>query len=127
MLPEAMRCFFPPRAALVAALLAAPGCQEPTGPVREISGERLYNQYCARCHGMDGKGLPEIEGVGDLTDPARMRTLSDDALRDAIRMGRPPKMPGFGRQFAEPSLDVLAAFVRRLSQPEPDEAKAPGS
>lgn len=101
---------------LLGAALALAGCHEPTGPEREISGERLYQQHCARCHGPDGKGLKEVPGVRDLTDRGVMSTISDERIRTAIRMGRPPTMPAF-THFAEPSLKVLAAYVRQLSEP----------
>ncbi|MCY1057918.1 c-type cytochrome [Nannocystis sp. SCPEA4] len=102
-------------AMLLAALLA--GCKEPTGPEREISGAKIFTQNCARCHGHDGKGLPEVAGVRDLTDPGFMSTLSDERLRRSIRGGRPPTMPSFPH-FSEPTLKVLVAYVRTLSQPE---------
>ncbi len=105
-----------PLAALVAAL-ALVACSEPTGPEREISGAKIFTQNCARCHGPDGKGLPEVVGVRDLTDRGLMSMMSDDRLRMTIRMGRPPNMPGFSH-FAEPTLKVLIAYVRQLSQPE---------
>ncbi|MCB9751659.1 MAG: c-type cytochrome [Myxococcales bacterium] len=108
--------------------LAASACKEPTGPVREISGERLFYQYCARCHGTDGRGLPDVAGVRDLTDPRYMGTLSDDQLRRTIQMGKPPNMPAFGRSFAEPSLRVLTAYVRKLStDPRPVAAPPVGA
>lgn len=102
---------------LVAGALVAVGCAEPTGPEREISGAKIFTQNCARCHGHDGKGLPEVSGVRDLTDPGYMSTLSDERLRRTIRMGKPPNMPSFS-YFSEPTLKVLIAYVRTLSQPE---------
>lgn len=109
---------------LAAGLLVA--CKEPTGPEREISGAKIFAQNCARCHGMDGKGLPEVTGVRDLTDPGYMSTLSDERIRRAIRAGRPPTMPSFSH-FSEPTLKVLVAYVRRLSEPQPEPpAQQPG-
>jgi len=102
-------------AMLLAALLV--GCAEPTGPERDISGAKIFAQNCARCHGLDGTGLPEVAGVRDLTDPGFMSTLSDERLRRSIRGGRPPTMPSFPH-FSEPTLKVLVAYVRALSQPE---------
>lgn len=99
------------------AALALLGCQEPSGPEREISGAKLFVQHCARCHGPDGKGLPEVPGVRDLTDRGLMGMISDDRMRATIRMGKPPNMPGFGH-FSEPTLKVLMAYVRQLSEPE---------
>lgn len=102
---------------MLLALLALVGCKEPTGPEREISGAKLFVQHCARCHGPDGKGLPEVAGVRDLTDRGMMSLLSEDRLRMTIRMGKPPNMPGFSH-FSEPTLKVLMAYVRQLSEPE---------
>lgn len=101
---------------LVAALVGLVGCSEPTGPEKPIDGSRLYVQHCARCHGPDGRGLKEVPGVRDLTDANLMGMLTDERVRNTIRMGKPPNMPAFSH-FAEPSLKVLAAYVRSLSEP----------
>lgn len=111
------------RRGLALALLWVAGCSEPTGPEKPIDGSRLYVQHCARCHGPDGKGLKEVAGVRDLTDANLMGMLTDERLRNTIRMGKPPNMPGFPH-FAEPSLKVLAAYVRSLSSP-PEPAPKP--
>lgn len=105
------------RRGMLCAALALVGCNEPTGPEREIAGAKLFAQHCARCHGPDGKGLPEVAGVRDLTDRGVMSLLSEERLRATIRMGKPPNMPGFSH-FSEPTLKVLVAFVRQLSEPE---------
>ncbi len=97
-------------------LVGPVACNEPTGPEREISGARLFSQYCARCHGADGKGAADGPAVTrDLTDPNYMSMLTDRQIKGTIQMGKPPNMPSFGRQFAEPSLKVLTAYVRSLS------------
>ncbi|MBW2464730.1 MAG: cytochrome c [Deltaproteobacteria bacterium] len=100
--------------AAAASLFAA--CSSPTGPEKELSGERLYGQYCARCHGDDGSGSPGQPQVLDLSDPEVTAQLSDQRLKGVIRMGKPPKMPGFGRYLAGASLEVLAAYVRALGE-----------
>lgn len=113
----------PPRRALrCAALLYSAslwaGCAEPTGPERPISGERIYLQNCARCHGPDGRGAAEAPaGTRDLTQPGYMSTLTDERIKMTIRMGKAPNMPAFGGRFAEPSMKVLIAFVRQLAAP----------
>ncbi len=95
------------------------GSRHPTGREKPIDGRRLYAQHCARCHGPDGKGLKaEVPGVRDLTDANLMGLLNDDRIKQTIRMGKPPTMPAFSH-FAEPSLKVLVAYVRQLSQPTP--------
>jgi cbb3-type cytochrome c oxidase subunit III len=100
---------------MAAGLLALAGCSEVTGPERTIDGEQLYNQNCARCHGMDGRGLPEQPQARDLSDVRVMQNLSDEQIKRTIQMGRPPTMPAFGDQFTEASLMVLVAYVRSLS------------
>jgi mono/diheme cytochrome c family protein len=108
------------------AAILLPGCGQPTGPQTPIEGQRIYEQYCARCHGSDGRGIPgatELEpttpehlaALKPLADPARMRTVSDEAILGVIRSGRPPVMPGFAGEFTEAKLMVLAAYVRSLS------------
>jgi len=110
---------------LVAALVWLAACSEPTGPEKPIDGSRLYVQNCARCHGPDGRGVKEVAGVRDLTDKNLMDMLTDERIRNTIRMGKPPTMPSFAH-FAEPSLKVLGAYVRSLSSPpEPAPAKQP--
>lgn len=103
---------------LAAWALALAACSEPTGPEKPIDGARLYLQNCARCHGPDGRGLKEVAGVRDLTDRNLMGMMTDDRIKNTIRMGKPPTMPSFGH-FAEPSLKVLTAYVRALSSPPP--------
>lgn len=102
-------------ATAAALMLASAGCSEVTGPERVIDGEQLYNQYCARCHGLDGRGVPEQAQARDLSDIRVMENLSDEQIKRAIQMGRPPTMPAFGDQFTEASLLVLVAYVRTLS------------
>ncbi len=112
---------------LLASCFALVGCSDPTGPETPISGERLYDQYCARCHGADGAGSPDYPATaGRLNSPDRMGNLSDEQMMGIIRAGRPgpqpnmpPAMPGFADQFTEAKLMVLTAYVRTLSQREP--------
>lgn len=92
------------------------GCGDPTGPEREISGEQLYNQYCARCHGPDGRGVPSQPAARDrLSDPRIMGMMSDEHIRGVILAGKPPNMPAFQGEFTDAALMVLVAYVRSLS------------
>jgi mono/diheme cytochrome c family protein len=94
------------------------GCQETTGPEREISGQILYEQYCARCHGTTGRPVPEQPQARDLSDKRIVDTISDESMKGVIRNGRPPGMPAFREQFTDASLSVLVAYVRSLSGSE---------
>lgn len=106
-------------------LLVGSACQNPTGPERELSGALIYARHCARCHGPDGQGTQEVPAAKDLSNASYMESLSDERLRMIIHNGKPPAMPGFQGQFAEPSLKVLIAFVRSLSRPEAATAARP--
>lgn len=108
---------------LLACCFALGGCNDPTGPETPISGQRLYDQYCARCHGADGAGTQDYPpAAGKLNNPARIGNLSDEQIMGIIRAGRPgpqpgmaPAMPGFAEQFTEAKLMVLTAYVRSLA------------
>jgi cytochrome c oxidase cbb3-type subunit 3 len=113
------------RVVLAIGLASSVSCQDPTGPEREISGELIYARHCARCHGPDGTGTREVPAAKDLTNVSYMETLTDERLRMIIHNGKPPAMPAFQGQFAEPSLKVLIAFVRSLSRPEAARASRP--
>lgn len=115
------------RRTLLACLLGVSlgGCDSATGPEHEISGRVIYEQYCARCHGLDGK--PVVPGAPSFADPNVMAGLSDMGIKGIIKKGAEPRrnpadgevvsegMPGFGEQFTEASLMVLVAYLRSLS------------
>lgn len=110
--------------ALVGLSLVA-GCQIHAGPPRDISGEDLYLRQCARCHGPDGRGIAGEASAADIS--TRLRTISDRELEVVIKQGKPPRMPGFGEQFLEPSLRTLMAYVRELGSKTPTEAIQPAT
>lgn len=110
--------------AAVVAVLAVAGCGDATGPEREISGKVLYDQYCARCHGIDG--TPVYPELASLRDRRLMDQVSDMAFDGVVRGGRPalrdaagkevvPAMPAFAEQFTEATMMVLVAYVRSFS------------
>ncbi len=112
------------RSAVVGALVIAAACGEATGPEREISGQQLYEQYCARCHGADGRPTPEQPQARNLADRRIVDALSDEAIFMIVQRGREPGMPAFGDQFTEASLSVLVAYVRSLSGSRGSHARA---
>ena len=106
-------------AALVAALcvpLAAcnsPG-DDPGTPI-PVDPAALYERNCARCHGAEGRGDPQIRlqmPVRDFTDPAfRVRQTPD--LEQVIMAGK-GQMPAFGGLLSPPKIQSLVGYVRRL-------------
>ena len=79
-----------------------------TGAYAAHDGAKLYDQYCAACHGGAGEG-----GVGvPLALPDFLATVDDDYLRKTIRGGRPGRvMPAF-RQLSDAEVEAIARHVR---------------
>jgi mono/diheme cytochrome c family protein len=110
------------RVALVIAIAIA-GCSDTVGPERPIDGQQLYENYCARCHGVDGRPVPEQPQARDLSNRRIVDNLSDEAISMMIRRGKPPAMPAFRDEFTDAALMVLVAYVRSLSGSRGSKAK----
>ncbi len=92
-----------------------------------VQADALYKQYCASCHGPDGKGngpaavaLP-VKPV-DHTNPAVMSKISDAELFKAIKeggqgVGKSPAMPPWGGTLKDEQIRALVAYVRSLAKP----------
>ncbi|HZU38828.1 MAG TPA: hypothetical protein VFA18_23065, partial [Gemmataceae bacterium] len=48
----------------------------------------LYNRYCIRCHGVDGRGVWDIPDVPNFTNPVWQGSRSDGELARIIIEGR---------------------------------------
>jgi Cytochrome C oxidase, cbb3-type, subunit III len=55
----------------------------------------LYNRYCIRCHGVDGRGVWDIPGVPDFTNVRWQESRSDAERARIIVEGRGAVMPPF--------------------------------
>ena len=95
----------------------------PKAPPGAPRAERLYYAFCASCHGNDGRGSWRawlfLVRPGDLTDVARMSTVSDQYLFDLIKHGGAPigrpGMPAFGSTLSDEDITALVAAVRSLA------------
>ncbi len=74
-------------------------------------GAALYHQYCAVCHGDDGKG-----GVGvPLSLSSFINSVSDEYLKTTIRLGRPGRiMPSFPK-LSDAQINALVEHMRAWS------------
>ncbi len=104
-----------PRTALAAALAAAlAGC----GP-SDRSAAGLYHDYCARCHGADGRGDPRSIGLYpnlDLTIAPLVRSRARSGIYHRIAEGYGP-MPGFAHHFEHQEIEALVDYTLRFAPP----------
>jgi len=80
--------------------------QTPSG----ILGARRYLQFCAACHGSDGRGGNK---AASLVTSDSVRTRSDEDLFRIIHDGTAEGMPAFA-QIGEDNIRVLVHFLRIL-------------
>jgi hypothetical protein len=73
----------------------------------------LYNRYCIRCHGIDGRGVWDIPGVPDFTNTRWQASRPDD--RQLVRIiieGRGAVMPPFRGALSLEEAWGMARYLR---------------
>ena len=104
---------------VAAATAGGVGCTtgDDPGPAMPVDPAVIYAQMCARCHGADGRGDPEIRktlpAVRDFHDPAFQARASNDEIARVIMAGK-GQMPAFGAGLSVPKIQALSGYVRRL-------------
>lgn len=108
----------------LSAIVAASACHsagdDPGRPV-PVAPAALYEKNCARCHGADGRGDPEMRKtlpVRDFTDPEFRARATTEEMERVIMAGK-NQMPGFGGALSQPKIQALAGYVRRLGAAPP--------
>ena len=79
------------------------------------AGGAKYAQLCVACHGVDGRGNPQL-GAPDLTDDVWLHGGSLAAVRDSIAHGRSGNMPAHSARLGETRVKLLAAYVLSLGE-----------
>jgi len=92
-------------------------------------GMRVFQQQCSMCHGNDGKGLRSV-GTPDFTDPQVQAGLTDEAILNTIRNGKPgTDMPAWTGRLSDAEISAVASTVRSLGSgqglPTPTVYEAP--
>jgi mono/diheme cytochrome c family protein len=83
-----------------------------------------YNQYCIRCHGVDGRGVCTIPDVPDFTDPRWQMSRSDSQIVNIVMQGRGAVMPLFRGTLTLEEAWAMAHYLRtfvpgtELSRPD---------
>ena len=72
----------------------------------------LYNRYCIRCHGVDGRGVWDIPGVPDFTNARWQACRSDGQLARATLEGRGACMPPFRGTLTLEEATGMARYLR---------------
>jgi cytochrome c553 len=94
----------------------------------------LYNRYCIRCHGVDGRGVWDIPDVPNFTNGRWQAYRSDGRLAEIILQGRGAVMPPFRGTLSLEEACAVARYLRtfvpgtEISPPdytEPKGSKAP--
>jgi cytochrome c oxidase cbb3-type subunit III len=87
-------------------------------PVQVVFGKAGYENYCAACHGIDGKGNRAL-GAPNLSDGIWLNSTSQDVIVRTILEGRDNRMPAFGQVLTPDQIRVLSAWVWGLSNTAP--------
>lgn len=75
-------------------------------------GERLFQTYCAQCHGSDARGAT---GFPNLTDGAWQWGDEPDAIKATIANGRTGVMTPFGAVLGPEGVRDVTSYVRSLN------------
>ncbi len=88
----------------------------------------LYNRYCIRCHGIDGRGVWDIPDVPDFADPRWQASRSDAQIANILMEGRGAVMPTFRGTLALDEAWAMAHYLRTFvpgtEAPRPDVGRA---
>jgi mono/diheme cytochrome c family protein len=100
-------------------ILAAVSCTgDDAGPAVPVDPAVIYAQNCARCHGANGRGDPELKKtlpVRDFSDPVFLARAQTDELSRVIMAGK-GQMPAFGASLSLPKIQSLSGYIRRLGR-----------
>jgi hypothetical protein len=93
----------------------------------------LFNRYCIRCHGVDGRGIWDIPDVPNFTNAHWQASRTDGQLARAILEGRGSVMPPWRGTLSLEEAWALARYVRtfvpgtEVSRPDFSAPETPGS
>jgi mono/diheme cytochrome c family protein len=90
----------------------------------EGQGKRLFAQYCATCHGDEGKGdgqnasnlnpaPPDLTSSKNTPDAAYLRRV---IAQGSAAIGRSPLSPPWGRNLSAQQIDYLVAYCQAVAR-----------
>lgn len=90
-------------------------------PDAKKTGERLFVNYCAQCHGSDARGA---RGFPNLRDDAWQWGGTPQAIKTTILAGRNAVMPPWQDALGAEAVDQLSVHVLSLAGREPGDSAA---
>jgi hypothetical protein len=72
----------------------------------------LFNRYCIRCHGVDGRGVWDIPGIPNFTNTVWQNSRSDGQIARIILEGRGAVMPTFRGVLSLEESWAMARYLR---------------
>ncbi|MDB5576764.1 MAG: hypothetical protein JWR80_1940 [Bradyrhizobium sp.] len=90
-----------------------------TDPVMKAGGS-IYRDQCSACHGIDGKGVPQLfpdvaqSGIAHASDPTSAMRLVLRGARSASTASEPtaPGMPPYGRLLNDDQVAAVLTYMR---------------
>ena len=83
-------------------------------PEIAAQGHKIFGQYCAACHGADGKGN-RLLGAPDLSNDIWLYGGSQETIIASITHGRNGHMPPHKEFLGQAKVHLLAAYIYSLS------------
>ena len=98
----------------VATFVRATWHGKPGDPALVEAGKQKFQNFCAACHGVDGKGNKVI-GAPDLTNEIWLHGTSDVIIETVLHEGASGTMPAHKGVLEPEAIKVVAAYVYSLS------------
>jgi cytochrome c oxidase cbb3-type subunit 3 len=99
----------------VAAYVRSLSGQPDVDQVLVEAGATKFMQFCASCHGPEGKGTPAL-GAPDLSDNIWLHGSANADVIDVITKGRANEMPAQRDTLTGDQIRTIVAYVLSLSQ-----------
>jgi cytochrome c oxidase cbb3-type subunit 3 len=87
---------------------------QPADATLAAAGKVRFEQLCAACHGIDGRGNPLL-GAPNLTDGVWLYGGDAATLKATVLNGRAGQMPAWDGKLGEQRIKLLAAYVTKLA------------
>jgi cytochrome c oxidase cbb3-type subunit III len=87
--------------------------ETPDSDAPTLEGEKLYAENCASCHGVEGKGNPEV-GAPALYDRVWLYSADKPTIVARIANGGGAVMPAWKDRLDDTTIKALAVYVHSL-------------